>query len=116
MNAIKGSFFVLCLAFLFLTAILPVRPGGASLGGSLDSVEADRRSLSAVSGGATAHRGYEVHEMRNDAVAVRSMDKFLGRALFSNSWSRPESIEGRAASGRTALLFRNISCITLLLS
>jgi len=84
----KKRFSALCLILGLLAALCAVGPGSASLGGSVDSVEKDRRSLAAVRGAGTVGEGYEVKEMHNPAAAVREYISPSG-VVFGIAWNGP---------------------------
>jgi hypothetical protein len=68
----KNMFCRLLLCLAFSAAILvTVRPALAGLGGSADSVESDRRMLSAARGVTTIHKSYSVQEIHYGGTAVR---------------------------------------------
>jgi hypothetical protein len=82
----KRSFrFLLCLAFL-IASLFMVRPVRATLGGTADSVESDRKTLSAVSGAASAKNGYTVREIDYDGNAVREYISSSG-VVFAVAWN-----------------------------
>jgi hypothetical protein len=71
-STMKNMFRRLLLCLAFTAAVLvTARPALAVLGGSADSVESDRRVLSAVRGGITLHNSYSVHEIDYGGTAVR---------------------------------------------
>lgn len=83
----KNSSFriILCLAFS-ITSFFTVRPVWASLGGTADSVESDRKAFSAVSGAAYEKNGYTVREIDYDGNAVREYISSSG-VVFAVAWN-----------------------------
>ncbi len=63
-----------------------VRQGFATLGQTADSVESDRRALSAVRGGTTAQNGYTVQEVTYDGAALREYISASG-IVFAVAWN-----------------------------
>ncbi len=76
---------LLCLAFS-LASLSMVRPGDATLGGSADSVESDRRALAADRGGTTAQNGYTVQEINYGGTTVREYISSSG-IVFAVAWN-----------------------------
>jgi hypothetical protein len=80
------------LAVLFLSACLSVAALGAAeqaqaaLGGSVDSVESDRKVMSAVRSATTVSPAYTVHEMVSDANTVREYVSSDG-IVFGIAWN-----------------------------
>ena len=76
---------VLCLACsaALLAAARPVR---ATLGGSADSVESDRKAFSAARGAANSKNGYTVQEIDYDGNAVREYVSSSG-IVFAVAWN-----------------------------
>ncbi len=58
----------------------------AALGAYSDSIESDRKTLSATRGGATERNGYTVHEMTSDATTVREYVS-PGGIVFGIAWN-----------------------------
>ncbi len=82
----KGRRCVLLLGLaLFLVVLLPARQTLAALGQSVESVESDRQSLSAVRGAMTAHRDYTVHEIKTESAVVREYVSPAG-IVFAIAW------------------------------
>jgi hypothetical protein len=71
---------------LILVFFLPARQTLAALGESVDSIESDRESLTAVRGAMTAHRGYTVHEIKTDSTVVREYVSPAG-IVFAVAWN-----------------------------
>ena len=65
--------FLLIFVVLCASALVLPKPGGAALGRSADSVEADRTALSGVGGAVTVGNGYSVHQINYGGTAVREM-------------------------------------------
>jgi hypothetical protein len=81
-----GRLFALLLAFGLSTAILTApHSSEAMLGESADTLESDRRALSAVRSAITAHRAYTVHEFDSDATRVREYISPTG-IVFGIAW------------------------------
>ncbi len=76
---------LLCLA-LSTVFFFMVRQGFAALGGPADSVETDRKALSAGRGATTAQNGYTVQEITYDATAVREYVSASG-IVFAVAWN-----------------------------
>lgn len=57
----------------------------ATLGESADTVESDRKALSAVLGATTAHNSYTVHEFDSSSTVVREYVSPTG-VVFGISW------------------------------
>ena len=77
---------LLIAAILFASALVLPRPAGAALGGSADSVEADRAALSAVRGAVTAGNGYSIHEINYGGTVVREYVSSNG-TVFAVAWN-----------------------------
>jgi len=58
----------------------------AALGGSADSVETDRKVLSAAPAAITVRNGYTVHEVKSDANTVREYISASG-VVFAIGWN-----------------------------
>ena len=73
---------------LGLSAVMcaPAQRVWATLGETADSVESDRKALSAVQRAATARNGYTVHEVRSDANTVREYVSSSG-VVFAIAWN-----------------------------
>jgi Protein of unknown function (DUF2844) len=68
----RNMFWRLLLCLAFSAAVLfTERSARATLGGSADSVESDRRALSAVRGGTMVHNSYSVEQIDYGGLAVR---------------------------------------------
>jgi uncharacterized protein DUF2844 len=76
---------ILCLGLAAPMFSLP-QHASATLGGSADSVETDRKVLSAVHRGITARAGYTVHEVTSDANVVREYVSSSG-VVFGIAWN-----------------------------
>lgn len=79
----------LCLMLLGVgLSILFLVPGRvhATLGGTVDSVESDRKVLSAVQGQVTAGAGYTVHEIGYSGTTVREYVSSDG-TVFALAWN-----------------------------
>jgi hypothetical protein len=73
------------LALAILVLSLPLR-AHATLGGAADSVESDRKALSAVRRATTAVDGYTVQEVVSDANTVREYVSSSG-TVFAIAWN-----------------------------
>jgi len=71
---------------LLLLFLLSARQTLAALGESVDSVESDRESLTAVRGAMTAHRDYTVHEIKTESTVVREYVSPAG-IIFAIAWN-----------------------------
>jgi hypothetical protein len=71
---------------LSLVIILTVQDTLAALGESVDSVESDRESLTAVRGAVTAHREYTVHVIKTDSTVIREYVSPQG-IVFAIAWN-----------------------------
>jgi hypothetical protein len=71
---------------LSLVIILTVQDALAALGESVDSVESDRESLTAVRGAMTAHREYTVHVIETDSTVIREYVSPQG-IVFAIAWN-----------------------------
>jgi hypothetical protein len=78
-----------CALFLVLALsivlILTVQDTLAALGESVDSVESDRESLTAVRGVTAAHRDYTIHEIKTDSTVIREYVSPSG-IVFAIAW------------------------------
>ena len=83
----KLKFYELFLGFscllVFLAYANPVR---ATLGEPANSVESDRKALSAVKRGTTSYNGYSVHEIYSPANTVREFVSQSG-IVFGIAWN-----------------------------
>jgi hypothetical protein len=84
MNNISSRL-LLCLVFS-IASLFMVRPGDATLGQSADSVESDRRALSAGRGGMTMQSGYTVQEINYGGTTVREYLSSSG-IVFAVAWN-----------------------------
>jgi hypothetical protein len=67
----------------------------AALGGSADTITADRKALQAVHGSTTPHGGYTVVEVVSDATTVREYVSLAG-VVFGIAWNgyvRPDLMQ-----------------------
>lgn len=71
---------------LVLASLCVAVPALASLGGTADSIEADRVSLSAARRATTARAGYTIHEVDNGVVLVREYVTDSG-IVFAVAWN-----------------------------
>lgn len=71
---------------LSMVILLTAQHTHAALGKSVESVESDRASLTAVRGAMTAHRDYTVHEIKTDSTAVREYVSPAG-IVFAIAWN-----------------------------
>jgi len=86
-----------------LGAAAPVR---ASLGGKADSVEADRKALSAARRATVARAGYTVEEVDTGAVRVREYVSPAG-VVFAVAWNGLSPPDLDALLGSYAAAFRD---------
>lgn len=83
----KLKLYALYLGISSLLVLLAcVNPARAALGGSVGSVESDRKSLSAVNNGTTAYNNYSVHEMYSASNTVREFVSQSG-VVFGIAWN-----------------------------
>jgi len=83
----KRSLYTLSLGLGLSVAIFAsVQRAEAVLGESADSVESDRRVLSAVRGATTVRDGYTVHEVSSGATTVREYVSPAG-TVFAVAWN-----------------------------
>jgi len=80
----KHGIVIFCLG-LFIIALAPGR-GRATLGGTVDSIESDRRAFSAVRRSAVTGDRYTVHEIDYDATVVREYASPDG-VVFAIVWN-----------------------------
>jgi hypothetical protein len=71
---------------LLASALAAAAPARASLGGTADSVEADRKALSAVRRATVARAGYTVQEVEAGATLVREYVSPAG-VVFAVAWN-----------------------------
>jgi hypothetical protein len=76
---------LLCLAFSPVV-LVAARPALATLGGSADTVESDRRALFSVRGVTTVHNAYSVQEIDDRGTAVREYVSPEG-IVFAIAWN-----------------------------
>ncbi len=57
-----------------------------ALGESVDSVDSDRETLTAVRGATTTHRDYTVHEIKTDSTVIREYVSPSG-IVFAVAWN-----------------------------
>jgi Protein of unknown function (DUF2844) len=80
------------LSVLFLSICLSVAALGvaaqalAALGGSVDSIESDRKTLSAVRSATMVSPAYTIHEMVSDATTIREYVSPAG-IVFGIAWN-----------------------------
>ena len=78
---------VLFVALVFLVAMVATaHQVQAALGESVDSVESDRKALSAERGVITAHHEYTVHQVGSDSTIVREYVSTSG-IVFAVAWN-----------------------------
>ena len=82
-NAIR---FLLIVVVLCASALVLSKPGGAAIGRSADSVEADRTALSGVGGAVTVGNGYSVHQINYGGTAAREYVSSDG-TVFAVAWN-----------------------------
>ena len=83
----NNTFHRLLLCIVSLTVFLfAVKSGNATLGGSVDSIESDRKVLSAVRGSVTVQNDYTVQEIDYGGTAVREYASSSG-VVFDIAWN-----------------------------
>ncbi len=83
----KKTLSVLFLSVCFSAAVLgTAERAQAALGGSVDSIESDRKVLSTVRSATTVSPAYSVHEIVSDAIAVREYVSSAG-IVFGIAWN-----------------------------
>ena len=83
----KRSLYTLCLGLgLSMAIFAAVQRAEAVLGESADSVDSDRKVLSAVRGATTVRDGYTVHEVSSGATTVREYVSSSG-TVFAVAWN-----------------------------
>ncbi len=84
----KKQLFTVCAIAGLAAVLCTFRSGGASLGGSADSIEQDRRSVGAEETTTTLGNGFEVWELRSAASSVR---EYIGPSgvVFGIAWNGP---------------------------
>jgi hypothetical protein len=83
----NNTFHRLLLCIVSLTVFLfAVKSGNATLGGSVDSIESDRKVLSAVRGGVAVQNDYTVQEIDYGGTAVREYVSSSG-VVFAIAWN-----------------------------
>ena len=82
----KGRNPVVFVFVALLTIAVPAEKALATLGGSVDSVESDRRVLSAVRGNVTPGATYTVHEIAYEGTTVREYVSPQG-IVFAIAWN-----------------------------
>ena len=86
-KTMKGKRCSLLIGFWLISIfLLPVQQTLAALGESVDTVESDRESLTAVRGAMTAHRDYTVHEIKAESTVVREYVSPAG-IIFAIAWN-----------------------------
>ena len=81
----KRCALILCLG-LSIAMLMTVQDALAALGESVDSVESDRETLTAVRGAMTAHRDYTVHVIKTDSTVIREYVSPSG-IIFAIAWN-----------------------------
>jgi len=83
----KRSLYTLCLGLgLSMAIFAAVQRAEAVIGESADSVDSDRKVLSAVRGATTVRDGYTVHEVSSGATTVREYVSPAG-TVFAVAWN-----------------------------
>ncbi|MBF0567139.1 MAG: DUF2844 domain-containing protein [Nitrospirae bacterium] len=83
----KRKLYTTFIIFAILAAVLlPVRRVYATLGEYGDSVEPDRKALSAVKRGTQVYNGYTVEEIDSDATTIREYISPAG-IVFGIAWN-----------------------------
>lgn len=73
-------------ALLVPAALASAAPARASLGGTADSVEADRKALGAARGATAQRAGYAVQEIETGGAAIREYVSAAG-VVFAVAWN-----------------------------
>ena len=95
----KQGIALFCLGLL-MVVFAPGR-AQAALGGSVDSIESDRKVLSAVRGSTTVQSGYTVHEIDYPGTAVREYVS-ANDIVFAIAWNGIRSPDLSALLGSYA--------------
>ena len=83
----KRRLHALFLSLCFLAAALAAAPGvQAALGESADSIDSDRKALSAVRSVTTVHNGYTVHIIESASAVTREYVSSSG-VVFGIAWN-----------------------------
>lgn len=83
----RRTLYVLSAALgLGMAMFAPLQQAAAVLGESIDSIESDRRVLSAVRGATMVSDGYTVHEVGSGTTAVREYVSSSG-IVFAIAWN-----------------------------
>ena len=83
----KKTIYVLFLSFcLSVAALGTAERAQAALGGSVDSIESDRKVLSTVRSATTVSPAYSVYEIVSDAITVREYVSSAG-IVFGIAWN-----------------------------
>jgi hypothetical protein len=83
----KKTIYVLFLSVCLFAAVLGVaEQAQAALGGSVDSIESDRKVLSTVRSATTVSPAYSVYEIVSDAITVREYVSSAG-IVFGIAWN-----------------------------
>ncbi len=83
----KFSVSFLCLVFgILIITFAAARRAESVLGGSVDSVESDKRVLAAVRSTTTVRDGYTVHQFTSGATAIREYVSPSG-TVFAIAWN-----------------------------
>jgi hypothetical protein len=85
--AMKSTFYALCLSVCMSAAILgAATQARAALGGSVETVETDRKALAAVSSATTVSSVYSIHEIVSDMTTIREYVSSDG-IVFGIAWN-----------------------------
>ena len=82
----KRIYFLLVALVLWAAVFAPAHRVQAALGESVDSVESDRKALSAVRGAITVYSEYAVHQVDSDSTIVREYVSASG-VVFAVAWN-----------------------------
>jgi hypothetical protein len=83
----RRTLYVLSVALgLGMAMFAPLQQAAAVLGESIDSIESDRRMLSAVRGATMVRDGYTVHEVSSGATLLREYVSPSG-IVFAIAWN-----------------------------
>jgi hypothetical protein len=86
-TAMKKRIYSLFVALMLWVAIFATaHPVQAALGESDDSVESDRKALSAMRGAITVYNGYAIHQVDSDSTIVREYVSATG-IVFAVAWN-----------------------------
>jgi hypothetical protein len=100
---IKRGIAFFCMGLLMIS-LAPAR-APATLGGTLDSIESDRRALFAVRGSSESHSAFTVHQIDRDGTFVREYVSF-DNVVFAIAWNGIRSPDLNTLLGSYAARYR----------